>query len=141
LWIHRGDWNGKQLLSDELFMAYCRPDVPRDLPRSKEAGSDYLKIGTHGGGTDQDFPGQGVYGFNWWFNSKMANNGERFIPRLPHDAFCTIGHRGKEVMLMVPSWKLVVAARGDWGGVRLDKTRLLADSLLTADSSRRKRQR
>jgi CubicO group peptidase (beta-lactamase class C family) len=135
-WLNRGNWNGKQLLPRDFFAKYCGPHVPRDLPRTRKAGGDYLKIGTHGGGTDQNFPGQGVYGFNWWFNARMADRDEHFVPHLPHDAFCTIGHRGNEVMLIVPSWKLVVAARGNWGGVRLEKTKLLADAILTNDSSR-----
>jgi CubicO group peptidase (beta-lactamase class C family) len=135
-WLKQGNWNGQQLLPREVLTQYCKPDVPVDLPRTKKAGSDYLKIGTHGGGTDQNFPGQGVYGFNWWFNARMVGRDEMFLPHLPTDAYCTIGHQGNEVMLIVPSWKLVVAARGNWGGVRLDKTRLLADAILTDDPSR-----
>ena len=135
-WLNQGNWNGKQLLRRDFFAKHCQPDVPRDLPRTKKAGRDYLEIGTLGGGTDQNFSGQGVYGFNWWFNAKMAGHTEYLIPHLPHDAFCTIGHQGNEVMLIVPSWKLVVAARGTWGGVRLEKTKLLADAILMNDSSR-----
>ncbi len=134
-WLNHGNWNGEQLLPQEYFEKYLKPDVPRDLPRTKQNGEDYLGIGSYGGGNDQNFPGQGVYGFNWWFNAKSPS-GEMFLPSLPDDAFCTIGHQGNEVMLMVPSWKLVVAARGNWGGVRLEKTKLLADAILTNASSR-----
>ncbi len=136
-WLNRGSWNGRQLLPRESFARYCRPDVPGDLPRTKKSGTDYLKIGTHGGGTDQSFPGQGVYGFNWWFNARMAGREEKFLPWLPDDAFCTIGHKGNEVMLIVPSWKLVVAARGKWGGVRIEKSKLLADAVLSSSSGSR----
>ncbi len=136
-WMNKGNWNGKQLLPSAYFDKYMKPDVPRDLPRTKQNGKDYLGIGSYGGGNDQNFPGQGVYGFNWWFNAPMPN-GEKFLPNLPDDAFCTIGHVGKEVMLIVPSWKLVVAARGDWGGVRLEKTDLLADSIVSTARSNHK---
>lgn len=130
LWMNRGTWNGEQLLPAENFDQFMTPDVSRDLPRTKQNGEDYLGIGSYGGGNDQEFPGQGVYGFNWWFNAKMAGGDEMFLRDLPHDAFCTIGHQGNEVMLIVPSWQLVVAARGNWGGVRLDKTKLLAASVI-----------
>jgi CubicO group peptidase (beta-lactamase class C family) len=128
-WLNRGNWNGSQLLPERLFDQCMRPDVPGILPKSKQEGRDYLDIGSYGGGSDQDFAGQGVYGFNWWFNSKMADGEELFLTHLPQDAYCTIGHRGKEVMLIVPSLSLVVAARGDWGGVRLNKTRILREAL------------
>lgn len=131
-WLNRGNWNGKQLLPRKMLINYCQPDVPRKLPRTKKPGRDYLKVGTHGGGTNQNFSGQGVYGLNWWFNAKMPN-GEFLLPHLPKDAYCTIGHVGKEVMLIVPSWKLVVAARGNWGGVRLTKTKLLTDAIVSKD--------
>jgi CubicO group peptidase (beta-lactamase class C family) len=129
-WMHEGNWNGKQLLPREYFEKCMRPDVPRDLPRTAKNGRDYLGIGSYGGGNDQNFPGQGVYGFNWWFNARMAGRDELFLPHLPDDAFCTIGHQGREVMLIVPSWRLVAAARGNWGGVRLEKTRLLREAVL-----------
>lgn len=129
-WLNKGNWNGQQLLPQKFFEKYMKPDVPRDLPRTRKDGEDYLGIGSYGGGNDQEFPGQGVYGFNWWFNDLMAGGDERLFPDLPHDAFCAIGHRGNEVMLMVPSWRLVVAARGDWGGVRLKKTSLLREAVL-----------
>ena len=121
-------------MNAKLFEQHCRPGVPQDLPRSRQAGDDYLKLGTHGGGSDQEFPGQGVYGLNWWFNAVMPS-GERLLPHLPDDAYCTIGHVGKEVMVIVPSWKLVVAARGDWGGLRLDKTKLLREAVADGASN------
>lgn len=152
-WMNKGDWNGQQLLGlssfasrrnapnkdgafgqrqatrgQSLLDVYMKPDVPRDLPRTARNGDDYLGIGSYGGGSDQNFPGQGLYGFNWWFNAKMPR-GETFLPSLPNDAFCTIGHQGNEVMLIVPSWQLVVAARGNWGGVRLERTKLVAESM------------
>lgn len=133
-WMNRGSWNGKQLLPKKNFDDYMKPDLPRDLPRTKRSGEDYLGIGSYGGGSDQEFPGQGVYGFNWWFNAKMPN-GDMFLPHLPDDTFCTIGHVGKEVMLIVPSWRIVVAARGEWGGVRLTKTKILADAILDQENA------
>jgi CubicO group peptidase (beta-lactamase class C family) len=129
-WLNRGNWNGRQLLPEDYFVRYMRPDVPGDLSRTKQEGRDDLAIGSYGGGSDQEFPGQGIYGFNWWFNGPMGDSDDQFLPHLPKDAFCAIGHRGKEVMLIVPSERLVVAARGDWGDIRLTKTHLLRDAVV-----------
>lgn len=52
------------------------------------------------------------------------------------DTFCTIGHVGKEVMLIIPRWRLVVAACGDRGGVGLTKPQLLAEAVVTGAFSR-----
>ena len=58
-WLNQGNWSGKQLLPSSYFEKYMKPDVPRDLPRTKQNGDDYLGIGSYGGGNDQNFPGQG----------------------------------------------------------------------------------
>ncbi len=143
-WLHRGQWNDQQILKREFFDNYLSPDVPRDLPRTQKAGSDYLKIGSHGGvgvkdhggGSDQSDIGPGVYGFNWWFNAALPGEpGTMLMPHLPRDAFQANGHWGKEVLLVVPSWRLVVAARGDWGGTGLDKTRLLAEAVRSEETA------
>ncbi len=120
-WLRQGAWGGQTLLPKALFAAHCRPQVPTDLPRTKAAGKDYLRVGTSGGGSDQSYLGAGRYGCNWWFNAETAS-GKRWAPHLPADAFYAMGHTGKEVLLVVPSLDLVVAARGDWGGVCLHKT-------------------
>ena len=33
-------------------------------------------------------------------------------------------------MLIIPSLKIVVAARGDWGGMRLSKAKLLMEAIV-----------
>ena len=137
-WLHRGRWNDRQILKREFLDNHLSPDVHRHLPRTQTAGSDYLEIGSHGGigikdhggGTDQSDIGPGVYGFNWWFNAELPGEpGTLLMPHLPRDAFQANGHWGKEVLLIVPSWRMVVAARGDWGGTGLDRTRLLAEAV------------
>jgi CubicO group peptidase (beta-lactamase class C family) len=128
-WLNRGRWGDRQLLPAELFDRCCRADVPADLPRTKKAGRDYLKSGSHGGGSDQAEIGPGVYGFNWWFNGE-GPDGRRFMPHLPGDAFQANGHWGRECMLIVPSLRLVAAARGNWGGTDLPKAKLLAAAVV-----------
>lgn len=131
-WLHRGNWNGRQLLPREYFDRYMRNDVPSDLPRTDSVNppADYLGTGTLGGPSDQCELGPGVYGFNWWFNNRPRGKGEPLMPALPPDAFRADGHFGREVILVVPSLDLVVAARGDWGGLRASKTALLMEAVI-----------
>jgi len=53
LWLNKGNWNGTQLLPTQYFDNYMKPHVPINLPRTTISGTDYLGIGTIGGGSDQ----------------------------------------------------------------------------------------
>ncbi|MCA9039421.1 MAG: serine hydrolase [Planctomycetaceae bacterium] len=129
-WLNHGNWSGEQLLPRDIFDQCCQADVPADLPRTQSEGTDYLRIGTLGGGPDQSGDGPGVYGYNWWFNSEVGPNKERFMPHLPPDAFQANGHWGKECMLMIPSENIVIAARGRWGGTKLEHAKLIMQANL-----------
>ncbi|MBN2269157.1 MAG: serine hydrolase [Sedimentisphaerales bacterium] len=109
-WCNKGYWGGRQLLPRYYFEEYMRPLVPGDVPRSTAAGSDYLEVGTYGGGTDQTEYGPGIYGFNWWHNPGRAN-----WPNAPEDTIQANGHWGGEVVTVIPSLSLVAACRGNNG--------------------------
>ncbi len=111
LWLNRGRWNGKQLLSSPLMEQFLRSGVPADLPRTSMPGSDYLGIGTYGGGTNQTPYGPGGYGFNLWFNSRLAS-GAIVWPGLPEDACQANGMWNRDSVTMIPSLRMVVAVRG-----------------------------
>jgi CubicO group peptidase (beta-lactamase class C family) len=116
-WMNRGNWNGRQLLPAQWFDRYMKPHVPRDLPRSATSQpDDYLQIGTYGGGNNQCFYGPGVYGFNWWFNGVAPGSDQLVMPDAPPDAVMAMGIGGR-FMVMVPSLRLIVAARGNWGDI------------------------
>ncbi len=110
LWCNMGYWNGRQLLARQYFEDYMKALVSASVPNSSVAGSDYLGVGTYGGGTDQTPYGPGVYGFNWWFNPGRAN-----WPDAPEDTVQANGHWGGEVLTVIPSLSLVVACRGNNG--------------------------
>ncbi len=114
-WMNQGSWNGTQLLSKAYFDAFVRATVPVNKPVSAAPGSDYLGVGSVGGGSSQYVVGPGFYGFNFWFNS-MAGSSGRLLPDAPADAYMAAGEGNRYVMLMIPSLQLVAAARGYWGG-------------------------
>lgn len=127
-WMRYGRWKYRQLLPRQLLAEHLEPRVSADLPRTQTPGQDYLNIGSFGGGPDQEYLGQGRYGFFWWFNRPLPD-GARPLPHLPEHAFYALGHNGREVLLVLPSWQVVVAARGDFGGQELTRARLLMKSL------------
>ena len=92
-----------------------RTQVPGATPRSAGPDVDYLNVGSVGGGTDQTEYGPGQFGVSWWFNDTVGTTGLRPWPDAPLDMFQANGHWNKEIVVMIPSLNLLVAARGTWG--------------------------
>lgn len=115
LWLNHGSWGNVQLLPQHFFDDNMSPHVPGDMTQSSGEDADYLGVGSFGGGTYQTEYGPGIYGFNWWFNTEVGTTGERTWPDAPTDTFQANGHWDTEIMTVIPSLGLVVAARGDWG--------------------------
>jgi CubicO group peptidase (beta-lactamase class C family) len=117
-WLNRGRWGDRQILEARFFDRYQKPQVPADLPLSREAETDdYLGIGTYGGGSSHfSDGGPGLYGFNWWFNAPVPSaEGRMTWPDAPADTFMSIGAHGN-CAVMIPSRNLVlVAASANWG--------------------------
>lgn len=114
-WMNHGNWRNQRILSSELFEEYMRTHVPGTMPRSAGPDVDYLSVGTVGGGTDQSAFGPGIFGNSWWFNDTVGVTGLRAWPGAPLDAFQANGHFNREIVVMIPSLNLLVAARGSWG--------------------------
>lgn len=115
-WLNLGNWNGTQILPSALISAHRVAQVPSNLPRTTASATDYLGVGTFGGGSDQTEYGPGIYGMNWWFNGMGGVHPSTLTwPSAPLDTFQANGHFVTEIMTMFPSLNLVVAARGDWG--------------------------
>jgi hypothetical protein len=114
-WLNRGNWQGRQLLPTGYFDTYMRPQVPGTLRRTSGSDTDYLNVGTFGGGSDQTAYGPGIYGYNWWFNARVGTTTTLTWPDAPPDTFFALGHWNVEGMVMIPSLRMVVAAKGNWG--------------------------
>ena len=114
-WMNRGNWRNQQILSSTFFDEYMRTQVPATMPRSAGPDVDYLNVGTLGGGTDETEYGPGQFGASWWFNDTVGTTGLRPWLDAPLDAFQANGHWNREIMVMIPSLNLLIAARGGWG--------------------------
>jgi hypothetical protein len=114
-WMNHGNWQNQQVLSGKFFDDYMRTQVPGAMPRSAGPDVDYLNVGSVGGGTDQSEYGPGIFGASWWFNDTVGTTGLRAWPDAPLDMFQANGHWNQEIVIMIPSLNLLVAARGAWG--------------------------
>jgi hypothetical protein len=114
-WMNRGNWRNQEVLSSTFFEQYMRTLVPGTTPPSAGPDIDYLNVGSVGGGTDQSVYGPGLYGAAWWFNDTVGTTGLRAWPDAPLDTFQANGHWDREIIVMIPSLNMLVAARGWWG--------------------------
>jgi hypothetical protein len=106
-WMNKGRWRGSQLLPTSYFDNFRKNQVSPTLPRT--AGGpidDYLGVGSTGGGTNQNFTGQGRYGYNWWFNTPKTA-----WPSAPADTFAAIGHQNAEPIFVIPSLQVVFTCK------------------------------
>ena len=141
-WLKEGRWERTKLISNRLFNANVKVNVPPSLARtaSKVDVDDYLGIGSYGGGTNQTPTGPGYYGFCFWFNT-MLTNGERVWPSAPRDAFQANGAWNRDMVTVYPSLRMVVVVSmarhpggfspGNRAGMADKNLKVLMNSVLT----------
>jgi len=95
LFLNRGKWNGKQLISERWVDVATRVQVPATVP--------------HGFG-ERDDEGPGEYGFNWWING-VKPDGKRKFPHAPPGTYCGAGHNNN-YCFVVPEWNMVIVRLG-----------------------------
>jgi CubicO group peptidase (beta-lactamase class C family) len=95
LFLHRGAWDSRRLLSAEWVDAATRVQVPASTPL---------------GGPESGIDGRGVYGFNWWTND-IQPDGARSFPDAPAGMYLA---RGKfdNMLFLIPEWDMVVVRLG-----------------------------
>jgi len=94
LFLNRGSYKGKQLVSKDWVDAATKSHVPASLPLHELSGAD----------------GRGVYGFNWWTNG-IKPNGQRRWPGAPVGTYAASGYNNND-MFIIPEWKIVIVRLG-----------------------------
>lgn len=94
LFLNRGKWKGKQLVSSAWVEQATRSQVPASLPLEHLSGAD----------------GRGVYGYNWWVNS-IKHDGKRKWPGAPSGTYSASGYNNND-MFVIPEWDMVIVRLG-----------------------------
>ena len=94
LFLNRGKWRGKQLISGAWVEQATRTHVPVSLPLELLSGAD----------------GRGVYGYNWWVNG-IKPDGKRRWPGAPLGTYSASGYNNND-MLVIPEWNMVIVRLG-----------------------------
>lgn len=123
LFLHQGNWNGRQILSKQWIAQATRVQVPASIPWAQP---------------ESDIDGRGLYGFNWWRNGLMAD-GEQKFPDAPEGMFWASGHNNNKCFV-IPEWDMVIVRLGLDGQVKDDAWNrffaALGKGLRTTDASR-----
>jgi CubicO group peptidase (beta-lactamase class C family) len=94
LFLNRGKWKNKQLISASWVDMATKAHVPTSMPLEPLSGAD----------------GRGVYGYNWWANG-IKPNGKRNWPGAPPDTYAASGYNNND-MFIIPKWKMVIVRLG-----------------------------
>ncbi len=94
LFLNRGNWNGRQLISTQWVDAATTVQVPATIPIGHPSSNG----------------GPGQYGFNWWVNG-IGPDGQRKWPEAPPHTFAAMGHNNN-VVFVIPEWRMVVVRLG-----------------------------
>ncbi len=98
LFLNRGNWNGKQLISEHWVEEATRVQVPATIPDANPSSKIF---------------GMGAYGFNWWVNGVKAD-GQRHFPGAPAGTFFGAGARDN-FCFVIPEWNMVIVRLGTDG--------------------------
>lgn len=97
LFLNRGVWKERRIISDAWIDAATRVQVASTLPYD-------------GGPVD----GRGAYGLMWWANGVCAGGGVR-IPHAPPRTFWAYG-LNNNACFVIPEWNMIVARGATSGG-------------------------
>jgi CubicO group peptidase (beta-lactamase class C family) len=108
LYLARGTWNGRRLLSGQSITLVLESPHPPELPRTKGQPAAVLpgQRSLGGGYNIEDHLNSSSY--CWWLNG-VTDSGERVLPGAPADTFGAFGHGGRHALIVIPSRRLVVA--------------------------------
>ena len=94
LFLNRGKWKNKQLISESWINMATKAHVSASIPLEPLSGAD----------------GRGVYGFNWWVNG-IKPNGKRNWPDAPLGTYAASGYNNND-MFVIPEWNMVIVRLG-----------------------------
>ncbi|UCE50522.1 MAG: serine hydrolase [Phycisphaerales bacterium] len=94
LFLNRGKWKNRQLISAAWVDAATKAQVQASMPLEDLSGAD----------------GRGTYGYNWWANGIKAD-GKRKWPDAPIGTYAASGYNNND-MFIVPEWNMVIVRLG-----------------------------
>jgi len=138
LYLQGGNWDGRQLLREDLVELAVRSPLPNSIPRAAGAAVEMLPGQRTLGSRevpDNQCDHLGSYSFLWWTNG-VDREGRRHWPGAPLDAYGAFGHGGPRAMVVAPSLDAIISwndARVNSPEAESEALRLLTEACLDRD--------
>jgi hypothetical protein len=111
LYLRRGKWRTKQLISAEHAALAVTSPLPNSIPRTDGREAEMIPRQRSMGSKripDNQCDHLGSYSWLWWTNG-VDRNGKRHWPDVPVDTYGCFGHGGIRAMVVMPSLGLIVS--------------------------------
>ncbi|MFQ6131682.1 MAG: hypothetical protein ACE5R4_06575 [Armatimonadota bacterium] len=111
LYLHKGNWRGRQLISEEHATMAVTSPLPNTIPRTAGQEAEMIPGQRSIGSTnvpDNQCDHLGSYSWLWWTNG-VDREGKRHWPDVPVDAYGAFGHGGPRAMVVIPSLDLIIS--------------------------------
>lgn len=118
LMLHRGRWQDKQLLREDLSTMLVDDPLPLSVPRTAGKKADTIFPVRSIGGSGNQCDHNGGYSWMWWLN-RRSREGKLWFPDVNDDFFAAFGHGGQEGMAVLPREEIIVS----WIGNELHQDR------------------
>lgn len=119
LYLNKGDWKGRQLISEPHATMAATSPLPNSIPRTTAEEAELVEgqrtLGSRRVPDDQT-DHKGSYSWLWWLNG-VDRHGNRHWPDAPTDTYAALGHKnGMRGMAVLPSLDIVIS----WNDTTLD---------------------
>ncbi len=122
LYLRKGKWKDKQLVSYEHATMAVTSPLPNSIPRTAGQKADMIP-GQHSIGSkripDNQCDHLGSYSWLWWTNG-VARDGTRHWPDVPVDTYGCFGHGGVRAMVVMPGMDLIIS----WNDTKIQGSKM-----------------
>ncbi|NIP27178.1 MAG: hypothetical protein GWN67_22515 [Phycisphaerae bacterium] len=124
LYLRKGKWKGKQLISAEhARMAVANP-LPVTIPRTKGKSAEMIRGQRSIGGGNNQCDHNGSYSYAWWING-VGRNGERNWPDVGADVYGCFGHGDIRAVVVLSDLDLIVS----WNDTKIRGNKMVNHAL------------
>ena len=111
LYLRKGNWNGKQLISRKHAVMAVTSPLPLSIPRAKGVAVEMIRNQRSIGSRtkpDNQCDHIGSYSWLWWTNG-LDRTDKRHWPDAPRESYGCFGHGGPRVMVVIPGLNIVMS--------------------------------
>ncbi|MHC4584399.1 MAG: hypothetical protein ACYS3N_07690 [Planctomycetota bacterium] len=111
LYLRKGKWKDKQLISREHAIMAVTSPLPNSIPRAIGQAAEMIAAQRSIGSKripDNQCDHVGSYSWLWWTNG-LSRQGKLHWPDVPVDTYGCFGHGGPRAMVVMPSLDLIIS--------------------------------